>query len=318
LSRSATTKATEEAKMSRAYAVESQAPPSADPRTRLLEGIPVVERRLQLAEISTVLLEGGEGPPMVLLHGPGESAAKWLRVLPNLVTTHRVIAPDLPGHGASDAPDDPLDEARVLAWLDALIEQTCPSPPVLVGHVLGGAIGARYATAHRERLAGLVFVDTLGLAPFRPKPAFALTMMAFLTRPTEASYTRFMRQCSYDLDRLRDELGELWEPFVAYNLERTRAPSGKVATRLMREVGLPRLPSDALRRLTIPVTLIWGRHDRANGLRIAEAASARYGWPLHVIENCADDPPRDEPEQFLRALRASLESHAGRDAREDR
>jgi pimeloyl-ACP methyl ester carboxylesterase len=183
---------------------------------------------------------------------------------------------------------------------------------VLVGHVLGGAIALRYAMAHGERLADLIVVDTLGLAPFRPKPAFALTMMAFLTRPTEASYARFMRQCSYDLDRLREEMGELWEPFVAYTLDRARAPSGKAAGRLFREVGLPQLPPDELARVTVPTTLIWGRQDRANRLRIAEAASARYGWPLHVIENCADDPPRDAPEEFVRALRTALEGHPHR------
>ena len=292
--------------MSRGYAVDMQAPPSADPRARLQENIALDERRLRLAGIPTALLEGGEGPPMVLLHGPGEFAEKWLRVLPDLVTTYRVIAPDLPGHGASGVPSEPLDEGRVLAWLGALIEQTCASPPVLVGHVLGGAIAARYAIAHGERLAGLVLVDTLGLAPFRPKAAFALTMMAFLTRPTEASFNRFMRQCSYDLDRLRDEMGELWEPFVAYTLDRARAPMGKVAGRLFREIGLPPIPPDELARITVQTALIWGRKDRANRLRIAEGASARYGWPLHVIEDCADDPPRDEPEQFIRALRASL------------
>ena len=70
-------------------------------RDRLLAGIPVNERRLRLADMSTAVLEGGDGPPMVLLHGPGEFAAAWLPVLPHLVRTHRVIAPDLPGHGAS-------------------------------------------------------------------------------------------------------------------------------------------------------------------------------------------------------------------------
>jgi pimeloyl-ACP methyl ester carboxylesterase len=121
-----------------------------------------------------------------------------------------------------------------------------------------------------------------------------------------------MRQCSYDLDRLREEMGELWEPFVAYTLDRARAPSGKAAGRLFREVGLPQLPPDELARVTVPTTLIWGRQDRANRLRIAEAASARYGWPLHVIENCADDPPRDAPEEFVRALRTALEGHPHR------
>jgi pimeloyl-ACP methyl ester carboxylesterase len=75
---------------------------------------------------------------------------------------------------------------------------------------------------------------------------------------------------------------------------------------MLREVGLPRIPPEDLARIAVPTTLIWGRHDRANRLRIAEAASARYGWPLHVIENCADDPPRDQPEAFLETLRAAL------------
>ena len=54
-----------------------------------------------LAGISTAVLEGGEGPPVVLLHGPSANATHWMRVLPGLARGHRVIAPDLPGHGAS-------------------------------------------------------------------------------------------------------------------------------------------------------------------------------------------------------------------------
>jgi hypothetical protein len=71
-------------------------------RERLLAPMPVTERRLQLPGISTAVLEGGDGPPVVLLHGPGALAAEWMRVIPDLVTTHRVLAPDLPGHGASE------------------------------------------------------------------------------------------------------------------------------------------------------------------------------------------------------------------------
>jgi ubiquinone/menaquinone biosynthesis C-methylase UbiE len=56
----------------------------------------------------------------------------------------------------------------------------------------------------------------------------------------------------------------------------------------------------------VPTTLIWGRHDRATPLSVAEAASARYGWPLKVIENCNDDPPVEQPEALLRALRTAL------------
>jgi pimeloyl-ACP methyl ester carboxylesterase len=276
-------------------------------RQQLLAGIPVTERRLQLAGVSTAVLEGGDGPPVILLHGPGEFAAKWLRVLPDLVTTHRVVAPDLPGHGASDADGGRLDGDRVSAWLGELIEQTCPSPPVVVGHVLGGAIAARFAIDRGHRLTRLVLVDTLGLARFRPAPRFGLTMIGFLARPTERTYGRFMRQCSFDLDGLREQMGDRWEPFVAYNLELARGPGAKAAGRLMRQLGVPRIPPGDLARIAVPTTLIWGRRDRANRLRVAEAASTRYGWPLHVIEDCADDPPRDQPEAFLEALRTATE-----------
>jgi pimeloyl-ACP methyl ester carboxylesterase len=284
-------------------------PEGASHRERLLAGLPVTERRLHLAGVSTAVLEGGAGPPIVLLHGPGEFAAKWLRVIPALVKTHRVIAPDLPGHGASSAsPTRPDPLSFVLAWLGELIESTCPSPPAVVGHVLGGSIAARFAAHRGDRLRRLVLVDSLGLAPFLPRPAFALTMIGFLARPTEGTYTRFMQQCSYDLDGLRRQMGPQWEPYMAYNLELARGPAAKAAGRLMRRLGLARIPSADLSRIAVPTSLIWGRHDRANPLRIAEAASVRYGWPLHVVDDCADDPPRDQPDAFLEALRASFGS----------
>jgi pimeloyl-ACP methyl ester carboxylesterase len=275
-------------------------------RDRLLAGLPVEEHRLRLAGIPTAVLVGGEGAPIVLLHGPGEFAGKWLRVIPELVRTHRVIAPDLPAHGSSGGSDGGLHDERVFAWLNALIEATCPSPPVLVGHVLGGAIAARFASRHGDRIARLVLVDTLGLAPFRPALRFALAMVHFLAHPSEKTYDRFMRQCSHDLDGLREAMADRWEPFVAYNLRLARAPGAKAAGRLMRELGLPRIPHEALEGIAVPTALIWGRQDRATRLPIAEAASVRYGWPLHVIEHCADDPPRDEPEAFLDALRRAL------------
>jgi pimeloyl-ACP methyl ester carboxylesterase len=232
-----------------------------DARERLLAGLPVTERRIRLAGISTAMLEGGDGPPLVLLHGPGEYAAKWMRVIPDLVTTHRVVAPDLPAHGASEAPDAGMEAERVLAWLDELIEHTCSSPPALVGQILGGAIAARFASRWSDRLARLVLVDALGLSPFQPAPEFGLARTASLRAGQQS---------------------------------------------LMAEFGMTAIPAEDLAQITVPTTLIWGRHDLATRLEIAEAASARYGWPLQVIDDAADDPPLEQPKAFLKALRGTL------------
>jgi pimeloyl-ACP methyl ester carboxylesterase len=295
--------------MSRQHEVEERGRRSAgeDARERLLSGLPVTERRLQLARVSTAVLEGGDGQPIIFLQG--EFAAVWMRVIPELVMTHRVIAPDLPGLGASEVSDRPLDANTVLTWLDELIEQTCAIPPVLVGKGPAGALAARFAIEHGDRIDRLVLVDTHGLARFRPPPGMALSFVGVMLRPTERGLQRgFRHYCFVDLDGVRAELGERYDWMAAYALDRFRTPSVKAAMRsLMRQLASA-IPSRDLDRIAVPTTLIWGRHDLGIPLNVAEAASARYGWPLHVIENARDDPAIEQPEAFLKALRTALES----------
>jgi pimeloyl-ACP methyl ester carboxylesterase len=274
-----------------------------------LEGLPVAERRLRLNGIATAVLEGGDGPPVVLLHGPGEYAAKWFRVIPSLAKTHRVIAPDLPGHGASEVIDGTVDTDRVMGWLDDLLERTCPTAPVLVGQILGGAIAARFAIDNSERFSRLVLVDALGLAPFQPAPEFGRALSEFMSEPTEDTHDRLWRQCAFDLNGMRKGLGEQWEWIKAYNLNRAQVEDLQATQHaLMEQFGMPAIPRADVRRIAVPTTLIWGKHDLTTPLSVAQAASADYGWPLQVIENAADDPPMEQPEAFLEALRSALDS----------
>lgn len=276
-------------------------------RERLLDRLPVTERQLDLAGVPTAVLEGGDGPPVVLLHGQGEFAATWMRVIPDLVATHRVVAPDLPGHGASDVGDGALDRDRALTWLDELIARTCPEPPVLVGHLLGGAIAARFAVRHSNRIDRLVLVDTCGLRWYRPTAGFGLALLGFMARPTDRSRDRLFQQCFVDLDGIREEMDGDMELLEAYALDGARSPRLKAALRaLMPRFGMPPIAPEDLARITVPTTLIWGRHDLQTPVRTAEAAAARHGWPLHVIDDAADDPAHEQPRAFLRVFRAAL------------
>ena len=289
---------------------KSGGPPLGDwARQQLLADMPVKERRLVLAGISTAILEGGDGPPVVLLHGPMANATHWMGVIPGLVATHRVIVPDLPGHGSSEViGEGPIDSGRVMDWLGELIAQSCQTPPVLVGQLLGGAIAARFTSEQGHRISRLVLIDTFGLRPFQPAPEFGLALSNFLTQPTEHTHSNLWEQCAFNLDTLRQRMGERWEPFEAYNLDRARTPSVQTAVaRLMQQFGASAIPDNILARISIPTTLIWGRNDHATPLAVAEEANARFGWPLRVIENCNDDPPIEQPEALLRMLRVALE-----------
>lgn len=278
-------------------------------RQRLLAAAPMTEHRLDLAGVATATLAAGDGPPVVLLHGQGGFAAMWLPVADGLLPDCRVIAPDLPGLGDSTAPAGPPGSEQVLAWLAALIEQTCPTPPVLVGHSLGGSIAARFAADHSDRLAGLVLVDAGGLAGrVRPAPGVLLALIRSRVRPTEPNLRRLFRRLTADLDRPREVLGERWGSFLAYAVDRAGTASVQRANdRLLRKLGMPGIAPEALVQIRTATRLVWGRRDRVMPVRGAERASTRYGWPLRVAENAGHLPHLERPEtviQVIRELRA--------------
>jgi pimeloyl-ACP methyl ester carboxylesterase len=275
-------------------------------RAHLLAGLPVAERRVEGVGISTAVLEGGDGPPLVLLHEPGSFALHWVRVIPELVREGRVVAADLPGHGASEVTTGELDADRFLAWVGELIDRTCEGRPALAGHLGSGALAARFAIANPDRIRSLVLIDSFGLAKFRPTPGFALALFRYVARPTQRTYDGLMQRCTIDYAGVRTELGDRWEAFAAYTLDRARSPEGKAALRvLMRELAVSAIPPEDLESIAVPTTLIWGRRDPVARLRVAEAASERYGWPLHVIDDAGDDPPLEQPEAFVAALRSA-------------
>lgn len=276
-------------------------------RSRVLDSLPVVERRLTLNGIGTAVLEGGDGPPVILLHGPSGYAAHWLEVIPDLVTTNRVIAPDLPGHGASDPCNGVPGSDQLFGWLDDLIECTCAAPPILVGQTLGGGIAARFAAERSMRLHALVLVDALGLCAFQPLPEFASALHEFMQLPDEGTHDRLWRQCAFNLPRLQDRLGSRWESLKAYNLERAHAPGSVTAVSgLMEQFGVAVIPATTLARIAVPTLLIWGREDRATTVHVARNVSKRYGWELREIADAADDPALEQPQSFVAELRAFI------------
>ena len=274
-------------------------------RELLIAGMPVTDRRLDIHGVSTAVLEGGDGPPIVLLQA--EFGAVWMGVIPELVSTHHVVIPDLPGLGASEVSYRQLDSDGVLSWLGEFVDRTCASPPVLVGKGPAGALAARFAVEHGAGVDRLVLVDAHGLGRFRPPIGMMLGFLGVMLHPTEQGLDRnFRKYCFVDRDHVGAQLGERYGWMTTYALDRFRTPTVRTAMRHLMTWLSSQIPSEDLDRITVPVTLIWGRHDVGMPVRVAQSASARYGWPLHVIEDARDDPALERPEAFLAALRAAL------------
>lgn len=92
----------------------------------------------------------GDGPPLLLLHGTGAATHSWRDALPVLAQRHRVLAPDLPGHGFTvSAGSESLSLPGMARALAALLATLDFKPRIAVGHSAGAAILARLCLDHR-------------------------------------------------------------------------------------------------------------------------------------------------------------------------
>lgn len=275
-------------------------------RAGMLAGVPVSERRLDVAGASTSVLEAGQGPPVVLLHGGIEcGGAYWAPVISRLAEIYGVVIPDVPGFGESE-PIPNLDPAVFSDWIAALLRLACDQKPILVVHSLLGSFAARFGGQHGDLMRRLVIYAAPGIGPYRMPLGLRVVAMRFSLRPSERSLERFERFALFDLDMTRRRDPEWFRAFSTYTLSRARVPHVKRAMRQLISVGTKQIPDRDLQRIAVPTTLIWGRRDRMTPLALAERASTRFEWPLHVIDDTGHVPHMEQPARFLRALPLGL------------
>ena len=112
-------------------------------------------------------------PNIVLLHGFPSSSYSFHDLIPLLSDRFHVIAPDYPGMGYSEAPAPTVLRPTfddMVGAIDAFIAQCVPGPVILYMHDIGGPIGMRIATAHPDRVAGLIFQNfTISIDGWNPE-----------------------------------------------------------------------------------------------------------------------------------------------------
>lgn len=227
-----------------------------------------------------VYWSAGTGPTLVLVHGANDQAGTWCTVAPTLARTHRVLIPDLPGHGETPPKTGPIPISLIVRRLETLLSHE--QDFTLAGNSLGGWIVLVYALKHQHRIARLILESSGGLS--RP-----------LSSPLVA------RDREEALLILRNVHGPSFP-----------APEWVVEALLQRGADSPMLRlteiaehqiEDRLGEIRIPTTLIWGAHDGVLPLDYAHALQrAIPGSTLHVIDGAAHIPHIQKPERFLQCL----------------
>jgi pimeloyl-ACP methyl ester carboxylesterase len=128
----------------------------------------MTETRVQTAIVhgrSVSYMEAGEGPVLLLVHGIAGSCENWREVIEPLSRRHTVIAPDFPGHGASEAGAGDYSIGALAAGLRDLLLTLGHERATVVGHSLGGGVTMQLAYQFPEMIERLVLVSSGGLGP---------------------------------------------------------------------------------------------------------------------------------------------------------
>lgn len=235
------------------------------------------------------VLETGDGPPLVLLHGTGVAGWFFLPLLREL-KGFGIIAPDRPGQGLSDPIDLPrrtYHETSV-EWLDRLLEALELDAVALVGHSGGGVLALRYTLARPARVKRLVMIGPPALPntrwplPYRlmatPGVGGLLSHVSPPSRKSTLQFAKFMGE-----DGTLAGHPNLVNLFVAAGRDPLAAEGTKAEVRvlispfaLLSRYGFrhrSRVQADELRRLTAPTLLAWGEQEPLGGVAVARAVA---------------------------------------------
>lgn len=235
----------------------------------------------------SVYFRGGAGnSTVVLLHGANDHAGTWATVVASLLREHRVIAPDLAGHGESAPHEGPIALSLILEKLTAIIDRETSARVSLVGNSMGGWVALLYAIAHPERVQQLVLEDSSGMAWPVSVPLFAQS------REQAVEMLRAVHGPDVAIE-------EWW--IDALLARATSSPMLRVA-----QAGVAQYLVDArLQNIAAPTTLLWGESDGLLPLAYARALQEKIrGSQLQIIERAAHIPHLQKPERFNECLTA--------------
>jgi pimeloyl-ACP methyl ester carboxylesterase len=252
---------------------------------RILGASPARSRHIKVRSGRRVhVIEAGEGPPVLLLHGTSTSSLSLLPLLER-VEGVRAIAVDRPGFGLSEPIAVPRERFRdaAIQFVDEVLDELGLQTSALGGGSMGGTWALWYALARPERVRRLVLLTGAPLLPGTHASAPVRVMAApvvgdLLARVVEPNTKMVVRLMSAmgEKDTV-DRHPDLVESMVAEGSDPVASAANLAELRAgISPLGFRRslrVHPEELRRLTVPTLVVWGDHDPVGGVKVAQATA---------------------------------------------
>lgn len=242
----------------------------------------------------SITRRGGEGAPILLIHGFSADSLSWARFEKALRLPHPLIRIDLPGHGKS--PKRPVADFADLAKMMVKAFDSLPDeqPIHIVGHSLGGAIAMAIADLRARKVASLSLIAPAGLGP----EIDANTLNGIVRASRHESLGPWLRRMTADPADISDD-------YVRAAMKLRADP----ALRLCQAAMSDRLFPDgvqsfdlrpALGRLECATTIIWGKRDSIIPNRQSLVVDGDFG--IHLLSNTGHVPQIECPDRLARIV----------------
>ncbi|MBU1340920.1 MAG: alpha/beta hydrolase [Proteobacteria bacterium] len=249
-------------------------------------------------KIHTLIGGDTSNPPLVLIHGWPASGCLWRKIIPELSKHFYVLAPDLPGHGKSDKPEETAYDLAffrgfILDFFDALHLKTAS----LAAHDLGGMAGLSFAVRHPERLDNFIIMDTSPYPewPFMLNFSICLLKQNFLTPLflTPFVFKQVLKTGFYNKNLITPEVMDL------FRTPWTRSKQGENAFSNTIKIPAAQMvePKEALQKIKVPTLILWGKNDFFFPFKIARQLHGDIkGSTLIGVDKAGHFSPEEQPD----------------------
>ncbi len=256
-------------------------------------------------------LDSGQGPAVMFIHGLTSSSRNWTHLVDKLNSDHRVLAPDLFGHGASEKLMGDYSLGAHAATLRDLLDRLEIDRVTLVGHSFGGGIAMQFCYLFPERVESLVLVSSGGLGRYvSPLLRAATVPGAGWVLPVIAS--GWVRNRVEVVGRALTSIGwrassdttEIWRGFTSLGDGDSRRAFLATTRGVIDPGGQTVSARDHLPlAVDIPTLIVWGTRDRMIPAWHATTAHEVIADSRVVLfEGAGHFPHLDEPERFAQLL----------------
>jgi pimeloyl-ACP methyl ester carboxylesterase len=227
-------------------------------------------------------IEAGEGEPLVLLHGLMGELSNWEHTLNKFRANYKVIVPILPIY---ELPILTLGVKSLSKYLLRFLKFKKLDQAVLVGNSLGGHVGLVFTVAHQEYVKALVLTGSSGLY----ENAFGGSF------PKRESYDFVKEKVEFTFYSPATATKELVDEVFKTVNDRSRV----IRILALAKSAIRHNMSKDLKKITIPVSLIWGRQDKITPPDVAEEFHELLpNSELNWVEECGHAPMMEQPEIF--------------------